>query len=111
MNGTPLSTRARIQAMHVNPNYVVHKIAKNACEYCRHIKILRPQHVQQIFLENYESRDTACAADFFYKMTNRANKIDKKCVNFEFFFFCRIQSFVFFSKKTRTPLGIKWDVP
>ena len=35
------STRARIQAMHVNPNYVVHKIAKNACEYCRHITILK----------------------------------------------------------------------
>ena len=28
-------------------------------------------------------KTTACAADFFYKMTNRANKIDKKCVNLD----------------------------
>ena len=40
--------------MHVNPNYVVYKIAKNVCEYCRHIKILKDhtkKHAQQIFLE------------------------------------------------------------
>ena len=30
----------------------------------------------------------------------------------EFFcFFCRIQSYFFFSKKPGPPLGIKWDAP
>ena len=53
MNGTPLYTRARIRAMHVNPKYVVHKIAKNACEYCRHINILKDHTLRSRFvLEN-----------------------------------------------------------
>ena len=34
-------------------------------------------------LEKMINRETACAADFFYKMTNHANKIDKNCVNWD----------------------------
>ena len=50
-------------------------------------------------------------------MTNRANKIDKKCVNLDMeynFFKMIMQFFLFFnifSKKTGPPLGIKWDAP
>ena len=44
-------TRARIRAMHVNPKYVVYKMAKNACEYCRHIKILKDHSMRsRLFL-------------------------------------------------------------
>ena len=36
-----LHYRLELEYKHVNPNYVVYKIAKNVCEYCRHIKILK----------------------------------------------------------------------
>ena len=32
-----------------NPNYVVYKIAKNVCEYCRHIKILKYHSMRSRF--------------------------------------------------------------
>ena len=115
----PLWTRARIQAMHVNPNYVVYNIAKNACKYCRHIKILKYHSMRIRFFRKWLIARHSMQSRFFYKMTNRANKIDKKgvnldmeynffkwlwsffvffftCQSFFLFFFCGIQSCFFF---------------
>ena len=94
--------------MHVNPNYVVHKIAKYACEYCRHIKILKDHSMCSRFFYKIIHHETQRAQQiFFYKMSFF---FFFTCQSY-FLFFCRIVSYFFFSKKTRTPLGIKWDAP
>ena len=70
--------------MHVNPNYVVYKIAKHACEYCRHIKILKDHSMRiRLFWKMINNETHRAQQIVFYEMTNRANKIDKKCVNLD----------------------------
>ena len=52
--------------MHVNPNYVVYKIAKNTCEHCRHIKILKDHCMRSRFFLKMINRETQRAQQIFF---------------------------------------------